>query len=91
MTTVANWIMHPGFYIKEEMESRNWIQRDLAFIIGCSEQSLNSILSGKRGITPDMSKALSDAFDVPAEFFLNLQQMYDLAHGRNTRLDVRLH
>ncbi len=26
-----NWILHPGFYIKEEMEAREWMQRDLAF------------------------------------------------------------
>ncbi len=79
----ANWVMHPGSYIKEEMEARGWLQRDLAFVLGCSEQSLNTILSGKRGISPHMAKALADAFDVPAEFFLNLQQAYDLSRAKN--------
>jgi HTH-type transcriptional regulator/antitoxin HigA len=80
--TNANWVMHPGHYIKEEMEARGWSQRDLAFILGCSEQSLNPILNGKRGISPDMANALGEAFDVPAEFFANLQQAYDLAQAR---------
>ena len=81
-TTTANWIMHPGTYIKEEMEARGWSQRDLAFILGCSEQAINPILNGKRGISPEMAKAFGMAFDVPAEFFANLQQAYDLAQAR---------
>jgi HTH-type transcriptional regulator/antitoxin HigA len=80
--TNANWIMHPGSYIKEEMEERGWSQRDLAFILGCSEQAINPILNAKRGISPEMAKALGEAFDVPAEFFANLQQAYDLAQAR---------
>lgn len=81
-TASANWIMHPGVYIKEEMEARGWSQRDLAFILGCLEQAINPILNGKRGISPEMAKALGEAFDVPAEFFANLQQAYDLAQAR---------
>src|SRR5260370_22895513 len=50
--------------------------------MGCSEQAINPILNGKRGISPELAKALGDAFDVPAEFFANLQQAYDLAQAR---------
>src|SRR5580658_7917731 len=82
MAASASWIMHPGTYIKEEMEERDWSQRDLAFILGCSEQAINPILNGKRAISPELAKALGDAFDVPAEFFANLQQAYDLAQAR---------
>ncbi len=81
-TTNASWVMHPGFYIKEEMEARGWIQRDLAFILGCAEQALNPILSGKRGISPEMAKAFGKAFDVPAEFFLNLQKLFELSQAQ---------
>lgn len=81
-TASASWINHPGSYIREEMEERGWSQRDLAFILGCSEQAINPILNGKRGISPEMAKALGEAFDVPAEFFANLQQAYDLAQAR---------
>jgi HTH-type transcriptional regulator / antitoxin HigA len=74
--------MHPGYYLKEEMEARGWLQRDLAFILGIPEQAVNIILSGKRGISPDMARALGDAFDVPAEFFANLQKAYDLSRAQ---------
>jgi HTH-type transcriptional regulator / antitoxin HigA len=81
--TNPNWIMHPGYYLKEEMEARGWLQRDLAFILGIPEQAVNVILAGKRGISPDMARALGDAFDVPAEFFANLQKTYDLSRAQN--------
>jgi HTH-type transcriptional regulator/antitoxin HigA len=74
--------MHPGFYVKEEMEARGWLGRDLAFILGCREQVLNPLLSGKRGISPEMAKALGKAFDVAPEFFLNLQKAYELSQAQ---------
>jgi HTH-type transcriptional regulator/antitoxin HigA len=80
-TTNASWIKHPGFYIKEEMDERGWLQRDLAFILGCPEQAVNMIIAGKRGISPEMAKALGDAFDINPETFANLQKAYDLAHA----------
>jgi HTH-type transcriptional regulator / antitoxin HigA len=83
MATNADWIQHPGVYIKEEMEERGWIQRDLAFILGINETAVNQILSGKRGISADMAKALGEAFDVAPEFFANLQQSYDMARAKN--------
>jgi HTH-type transcriptional regulator/antitoxin HigA len=73
--------MHPGIYLKEEMDARGWLQRDLAYILGVPEQAVNVILSGKRGISPDMARALGEAFDVPAEFFANLQKAYDLSRA----------
>ncbi|MSV29397.1 MAG: helix-turn-helix domain-containing protein [Bryobacterales bacterium] len=82
--------MHPGVYIKEEMEARGWLQRDLAFILGCKEQALNPILSGKRGISPVTAKALADAFDVPAEFFLNLQKAHELSLAQEPNPGVAL-
>ena len=73
---------HPGFYIREELDAREWTQRDLAYILGTQEQSVNMILSGKRGISPEMAKALGDAFDVSPDLFANLQRAYDMARAR---------
>jgi len=86
--TNADWIQHPGVYIKAEMEERGWIQRDLAFILGAPETAVNMILSGKRGVTADMAKALADAFDVTPEFFANLQQTYDMARARSPYVGI---
>jgi len=73
----------PGTFIKSELEARGWSQRDLAFILGQTEQQLNPLLSGKRGITPDMARLLGDAFDVSPQFFLNLQGRYDLQNSKD--------
>lgn len=72
----------PGIFIKLELEVRGWSQRDLAFIMGQTEQQLNPLLSGKRGITPDMARLLGDAFGTSPQFFLNLQASYDLQNAK---------
>lgn len=75
-------VPHPGYYIREELEAREWSQRDLAYILGTPEQAINLILSGKRGVSPEMAKALATAFDVHPELFANLQRAYDMARAR---------
>lgn len=75
-------VPHPGFYIREELEAREWTQRDLAYILGTPEQAVNMIISGKRGVSPEMAKALGDAFEVSPDLFANLQRAYDMARAR---------
>jgi len=72
---------HPGVYIREELEERGWSQVDLAYILKCPVQSINLIISGRRGISTDMARALGVAFDVSAELLINLQRMYDLSRS----------
>jgi HTH-type transcriptional regulator / antitoxin HigA len=69
----------PGFYIKEELDARGWEQVDLAYVLQMSPQQLNPILSGKNSITASLAVRLGDAFDMPPEFFSNLQKDYDLS------------
>lgn len=80
----------PGTFIKEEIEARGWTQRDLAYVLGKKEQELSPILSGKRAITPDMARLLGDAFDVPADFFANLQKQFDLHNAKAPDPAIRL-
>src|SRR3546814_252990 len=75
-------IPHPGEFIREELEAREWSQRDLAYILGVSEQAVNVIVSGKRGISSEMAKALADAFGVSVDYFANLQKAYDISRAR---------
>lgn len=86
----AAWVKHPGFYIKEELDERGWSQRDLAFILSVPEQAVNMIVSGKRGISPDMARALGDAFDVHPDLFANLQKDYDMAQAKKPNPGVSL-
>jgi HTH-type transcriptional regulator/antitoxin HigA len=83
-------VVHPGEYVKEELDARGWSQRDLAYILGCPEQAITAIIKGKRGITSDMAKALGVAFDVSPALFANLQQAYDLAKAKEPDPSISL-
>jgi HTH-type transcriptional regulator/antitoxin HigA len=74
---------HPGFFIREELEARGWNQRDLAYILDTPEQAVNMIIAGKRGVSPEMAKALGEAFEVHPDFFANLQKAYDMSRARD--------
>lgn len=80
---------HPGTFIIEELEERGWTQVDLAYILGISPPQLSPILTGKQKISPDMATALGEAFDVPADFFANLQKLYDLQKAKRPDPGVR--
>src|SRR5258708_17889354 len=79
MTNFEYEVPLPGMYIQEELDAREWSQRDLACILGIEEAALNKIIKGKTGVRVEMSKALAEAFDIDADFFSNLQKAYDLA------------
>lgn len=80
---------HPGTFIAEELDERGWMQADLAYILGMDAAQLNKLITGKADINPDVAVALGDAFDMPAEFFMNLQKLYDLHRARRADPGVR--
>ena len=80
---------HPGSFIEEELDARGWSQADLAYILGMDVSQLNKLIKGSTSVTPDTAVALGDAFDMPAEFFMNLQKMFDLQKARKADPGVR--
>jgi HTH-type transcriptional regulator/antitoxin HigA len=73
----------PNHFLKEELAARSWTQTDLAYVLGRHVSTVNIIISGKRGISPEMSKALGEALGVKAELFTNLQTAFDLSKARD--------
>ncbi len=69
----------PGEYIREELEARGWTQTDLAEILGRPFRVVNEIIGGKRRITPETAKGLSDAFGTTPQLWLNLEATHQLA------------
>lgn len=80
---------HPGTFLTEEIEARGWAKGDLAYILGIDPAELSRILNGHVGISPKMAIALGDAFDIPAEFFANLQKLYDLGQAEKADAGVK--
>jgi addiction module HigA family antidote len=57
-------------------------QNALAMKIRVPATRIGDIVHGRRGITPDTALRLARFFGNSAEFWLNLQQMYDLSKAR---------
>jgi HTH-type transcriptional regulator / antitoxin HigA len=53
---------HPGRFLKEMLAQKGWTMDELAVITGTSRQNLSLIITGKRGVTPDMAVILAAAF-----------------------------
>lgn len=53
-------------------------------------KGLSLIFSKKRGISPEMSKALGQALDLPPDYFASLQQAYDLARANDPNPAISL-
>jgi addiction module HigA family antidote len=57
-------------------------QNALALKIRVPATRIGEIIHGKRAITPDTALRLARFFGNSPEFWLNLQQMYDLSKAR---------
>ena len=74
---------HPGEMLREEFLTPLGItQNALALKIRVPATRIGEIIHGKRAITPDTALRLARFFGNSPEFWLNLQQMYDLSKAR---------
>ncbi|MEH2441815.1 HigA family addiction module antitoxin [Nostoc sp.] len=72
---------HPGeILLKEFLEPMEISQRELADAIHVPYQRINEVVNQKRGITPSTAVRLSKFFGNSSEFWLNLQQNWELYH-----------
>ena len=79
---------HPGEFLREEIEARNWSQIELAEILGKSERLVSEIISGKRTITPSTAIGLAAAFGTSAQYWMNLETSYQLSKTSEQDNDV---
>ena len=78
MTTDLSPI-HPGEILREDfLEPFGITQNRLATIIGVPPRRINEIVLGKRSITADTALRLAKAFGNSAQFWLNIQDRYEL-------------
>ena len=69
-------VVHPGVHLREELEARNWTQRDLAAVMGRSPSVISAIIRGKMGISPRTAKELALALGTSAGYWRNLYARY---------------
>ena len=76
---------HPGEMLFEEfVKPLGLTQVELSRRLGVSYPRLNEIIKGRRSVTPDTALRLSRVLGMSADFWLGLQQDWDLWHAMNS-------
>ncbi|OQY12268.1 MAG: addiction module antidote protein, HigA family [Desulfobacteraceae bacterium 4572_187] len=77
---------HPGEMLFEEfVKPLGLTQTELARRLDVSYPRLNEIIKGRRSVTPNTALRLSRVIGMSADFWLGLQQDWDLWHAMNSR------
>src|SRR6188474_3818498 len=70
--------IHPGEHLAEELEALEMSAAELARQLKVPTNRITHILNGQRAITGDTALRLGHFFGTSAEFWLNLQKLYEL-------------
>lgn len=70
--------IHPGEHLAEELNELGMSAAELARKLDVPTNRITGILNAQRAITGDTALRLAHFFGTSAEFWLNLQSLYDL-------------
>src|ERR1700686_734423 len=75
---MAVTVIHPGEHLAEELKEIGMSAAELARKLDVPTNRITGILNGQRAITGDTALRLAHFFGTTAEFWLNLQSLYEL-------------
>ena len=82
---------HPGRIVRSAcLEPLGLSVTAAAEVLGVTRQTLNNVIHGKSGISPQMAIRLSKAFGSTAETWLRMQLAYDLAQARRDESKIKV-
>ena len=82
---------HPGRIVRQEcIEPLGLTITEAAEHLGVTRQTLDKLVNGKTGISPEMSIRLSMAFGSSPDMWLGLQMEYDLAKVEKTSKTIKV-
>ena len=70
--------IHPGEHLAEQFKELGMSAAELGRQLDVPTNRITGILSGQRAITGDSALRLAHFFGTSAEFWLNLQKLYEL-------------
>jgi len=70
--------IHPGEHLAEELRELQISAAELARQLGVPTNRITEIINGRRAITGDTALRLAHFFGTSAEFWLNLQTLYEI-------------
>ena len=76
---LAGTPMHPGEYLKDELEARGLTAHALSLALRLPASRISQIIRGQRAVTPETALRLARYFGGSAEIWMRLQIAYDLA------------
>ena len=71
-------VIHPGEHLAEELKELDMSASTLARQLSDPTNRISEMLNGRRAITGDTALRLAHFFGTSAEFWLNLQKLYEL-------------
>jgi addiction module HigA family antidote len=74
--------IHPGEHLADELKELGMSAAELARRLAVPTNRITGILNGQRAITGDTTLRLAHFFGTSAEFWLNLQSLYELRVAR---------
>lgn len=75
---MAIQVIHPGEHLAEELRELGMSAAELARRLDVPTNRVTEILNGRRAVTGDTALRLAHFFGTTAEFWLNLQSLYEL-------------
>ena len=75
---MARTAIHPGEVLAEDLEALGMSAAELSRQIRVPTNRITGILNGRRAVTGDIALRLGHFFGTSAEFWLNLQKLYEL-------------
>ena len=73
---------HPGEFLREEIEERNILKKDVAKAVGILPHHLSEIFTGKRNISATLAVKLEKFLGISSHYWLSMQMEYDLFIAR---------
>lgn len=80
---MARTPIHPGEHLAEELKELGISAAELSHQIDVPVNRITAIINGQRGVTADTALRLGHWFGTSAEFWLNLQKLYELRVARD--------
>ena len=75
---MARTAIHPGEHLAEQLDELGMSAAELGRQLKVPTNRITGILNGQRAITGDSALRLAHFFGTSAEFWLNLQKVYEL-------------
>lgn len=81
--------VHPGLFLREELEARELSLAELANRAGLSLEVIHEIISEREFIGEPIAHKLEQALDISAQFWLNATALYNLTVDRDAARETR--